>query len=399
MDKKIGKLDQHLTDSLNLQPGRYSAAPVTLRLFKNPPKHRSPAPSRPISHLRKHWFLYLLAIALAAGFFGPQYVNAVAQLPGFRSGLVACVLFLMGLTLQPDAIFRSMRYPKASLLALSLNIFALPLLAALFATMLPPDLGAGLIVVAAVPCTLASASIWTRKAGGNDAVSMLVTLVTNLLCFLIAPLTLQLLVGRTIEIDFAAQATTLALIVVLPLTLAQLIRLNAKVANWSSRHRLGISTTAQVGILIMVANGPAAAVQRMQSTPGIDLQPDFKWLLSMATLTILLHIVMLLGGWRLANAAKLSREDSVAVAISGSQKTLMVGLQIAIDCGVSILPMVIYHVGQLVIDTFWAEKVARPIQLANRPPFPHSFESSPAIQETDSKPDHRLHPPRIEKPR
>lgn len=302
--------------------------------------------------------MYLLAIALAAGFFGPQYVNALAQLPGFRSGLVACVLFLMGLTLKPDAITRSMRYPKAGLLALGLNIIVLPLLAALAATLLPRDLGAGLIVVAAVPCTLASASIWTRKAGGNDAISMLVTLITNLLCFLIAPLTLQLLVGATIEIDFASQVTTLALIVVLPLVLAQIARLKSQVAHWSDRHKVGISTTAQVGILVMVANGPAAAVERINANPELDLQPSLAWLLVLAVLTIGLHVIMLLGGWKLANAVRLSREDSAAVAISGSQKTLMVGLQIAIDCGVSILPMVIYHVGQLVIDTFWAEKIA-----------------------------------------
>jgi sodium/bile acid cotransporter 7 len=34
----------------------------------------------------------------------------------------------------------------------------------------------------------------------------------------------------------------------------------------------------------------------------------------------------------------------------------MIGLQIAIECGVSVLPMIVYHVGQLLIDTVVADR-------------------------------------------
>ena len=43
--------------------------------------------------------------------------------------------------------------------------------------------------------------------------------------------------------------------------------------------------------------------------------------------------------------------------MSGSQKTLMVGLYVAINYfgGLTLLPMVFYHVGQLVVDTIIAD--------------------------------------------
>ena len=46
----------------------------------------------------------------------------------------------------------------------------------------------------------------------------------------------------------------------------------------------------------------------------------------------------------------------MAVAFAGSQKTLMVGLLMAISLQVSILPMVAYHISQLFIDTLIAER-------------------------------------------
>ncbi|MFO1022394.1 MAG: bile acid:sodium symporter [Planctomycetales bacterium] len=74
--------------------------------------------------------------------------------------------------------------PGPVLLGFSLNTFAVPLLGLLlFPLQMHKDLQYGLLVACSVPCTLAAASVWTRKAGGNDAVSLLVTLTTSLVCF------------------------------------------------------------------------------------------------------------------------------------------------------------------------------------------------------------------------
>ncbi len=81
----------------------------------------------------------------------------------------------------------------------------------------------------------------------------------------------------------------------------------------------------------------------------------------------LVHTVMLWVGVLLAKLARFSREDQIAVAFSGSQKTLMVGLLMAISLHVSILPMVAYHICQLFIDTLIADRYR-----ANEPETPAS---------------------------
>jgi len=71
------------------------------------------------------------------------------------------------------------------------------------------------------------------------------------------------------------------------------------------------------------------------------------------------HTVMLIVGVWLARLLRFSREDQIAVAFAGSQKTLMVGLLMAMSLKVSILPMVTYHVMQLLIDTLIADYFRR----------------------------------------
>ena len=52
---------------------------------------------------------------------------------------------------------------------------------------------------------------------------------------------------------------------------------------------------------------------------------------------------------------QLPREDYLAVGFAGSQKTLMVGLVICVELGVLLIPMVLYHVAQLFVDTLFAD--------------------------------------------
>jgi len=70
------------------------------------------------------------------------------------------------------------------------------------------------------------------------------------------------------------------------------------------------------------------------------------------------HLAALWLGCRLARLLRMANDDVPAVAFAGSQKTLMVGLDVAITYygGLAILPMVAYHVGQLLVDTLIADR-------------------------------------------
>lgn len=302
------------------------------------------------SLLKRHWFLITLGFCLYCGFHYDDWITPLANLTGVKSGIVVVVLFLMGLSLKTKAIVHSIHYPTAMLLAIAINVLCIPTMAYFAAWFLTPSMGGGLIVAAAVPCTLASASVWTRRGYGNDAVSMFVTVFTNLFCFLIAPATLLLLLGKSGNVDFASQAVKLVLLVLVPLVIAQLLQRFAWVSKQLTNHKGAVSNLSQFGVLTMVMFGAAETSHRLPG--GLETWSEIS---AAGVSALAIHSLALWGGWWLAARFHLPRADRVAVAISGSQKTLMVGLQIASDCGVSMLPMIIYHVGQLVLDTLFVQ--------------------------------------------
>jgi len=138
------------------------------------------------SALRRRWFSLLLIATLVVGMGWAEPLGSLAEsLP--RNWIIGSVLLAMALPLKIDAMWATLRRPAPALLAVAINLLVVPLLAWSASHLLSGDLALGLILAAAVPCTLASAAVWTRLAGGNDAVSLLVTMITNLSCFLVTP--------------------------------------------------------------------------------------------------------------------------------------------------------------------------------------------------------------------
>lgn len=301
-----------------------------------------------LKFLSRHWFLASLAVCLVIGFGPSHWLRPVAASNELRGGIVAVVMFLMAVTLKADAVVQSIRSPGPSLLAIGLNIFLVPAIAAAVAWVLPRDLRDGLIVAALVPCTLASASVWTRRAGGDEGISMMTTVVTNLVCFVVTPAGLALLLSRSGQIDYLAQVQKLFLLVGLPILVAQVFRrLGGSI--WADQRKQRLSFLALLGILAMVTLGAVETSRRIETGNAALGGPG--WLLAMVGLAVLVHIAALLAGIGLAQSFRLKPPQQIAVGIGGSQKTLMVGLEIAIGFGASMLPMIAYHISQLVVDT------------------------------------------------
>ena len=86
----------------------------------------------------------------------------------------------------------------------------------------------------------------------------MVTLLTNLLCFLIAPLWLLFYFGSSEGVEaitMTAMVVKLGTLVVLPMALAQLTRIHRPTAQQSTDHKKYFSIAAQCGILSMVFMG------------------------------------------------------------------------------------------------------------------------------------------------
>jgi len=309
--------------------------------------------------LKHRWFLTALAVLLGLGIAWHERLRGpTSQIP--LDLVVGSVLLAMALSLESSAMAGALRRPVGILLAVGVNLIVLPPLAWLAGRGLPQDLADGLAVAASVPCTLGSAAVMTRRAGGNDSIALVVTMVTNLACFAVTPAWVQLLTGRTggPQQSFGELVAKLALLVLAPIVAGQSLRRLPAVGAWATRHRTPLGVYAQVGILTMVLVG---AVECGAQLAGLEngVGPMAGGIAAMMAIVAVLHLVAWLLGYWAAIRVGLPPADQPAVAFAGSQKTLMVGLAIAVDFGgLAVLPMVAYHVIQLLIDTLLADRLA-----------------------------------------
>jgi sodium/bile acid cotransporter 7 len=307
----------------------------------------------------QQWFLVILVLAYVLGTWGRGPLAPLAD-SSWGAALqwidLAAIMFLMSLPLEAPAMFRALRNPLPPLIAIVISFGILPLCAAALAKLLNPELGRGLLVTASIPCTLASAAVWTRKAGGNDAVAILVTVVTNSLCFLVTPLWLQALLGAGVKQDrLLDEVFKLLIFVVLPIFIGQLCRLHFGFAGWATRNKARLSVLTQCGILYTVFIGAIKTGDKLVAAAGSQLV--IVETAAMIAVVLGLHLAMLGLGLLLSRAARVARADGIAVAFASSQKTLAVGLQLASDYHASLLPMITYHAGQLILDTLIADRM------------------------------------------
>jgi sodium/bile acid cotransporter 7 len=312
--------------------------------------------------LGRQWFLLALLGGLAvAATFHAALGAWVALLP--EQGVVGGALFLMAVGLEARSLGRAVSRPWPALWAVVISYALLPPLAAVIGLLLPgrEDFRFGLLIVASVPCTLASAIVWTRRAGGSDAVALLVVVLTTSTGWLVAPLWLAVLgSAEGVRVDAIDMMHRLLLVLILPVALGQLTRSIPRIARVSSRHKQRLGVVAQLLVLSVIIKGAVVASARL-SGESSALEPVAIGLTALGCLTM--HLGALLVGLGGARAFRFDRPSQIAVAFACSQKTLPVAIFLfdhyfQDTYHLALVPIVFYHVGQLVVDTFIADRFA-----------------------------------------
>lgn len=306
--------------------------------------------------LKKHKFLVCLFSLLVLGYQLSGPLAELAELAWLKWTIVPITMFMMAWPLKFGQLTSSLSRPQAALLASVLNVGLIPLLVWPFAGFAGTVMGCGMIVAAATPCTLATGAVWTRRAGGNDGVAMVVTILTNSTCFIVLPFWIYWLTG--IEIESSKLIGTiykLFAFVVLPIGVAQLLRIHQRSADWATVNKPRLSVIAMTGVLSVVFLGAIGMGNRVNGGVGNDI--SLKNFLIAAVVLTSVHCFVFWLGMKIAGVMKLPREDQIAVGFAGSQKTLVIGLSTAISLGFSMIPILMFHTMQLIFDTVFADRI------------------------------------------
>ena len=228
------------------------------------------------------------------------------------------------------------------------------------ALQLAPTVALGMLFLGALPSTVQSATAYSSLAGGNVALSVVVAAFLNILgVFISAPLFSLLAGSENAAFDLAA-LERIALILLLPFVLGQLaqgraghlVRDHRRLATWMDRLAIAIA--------VYVAFSGAVEQGLWQLVGPSD------W----AALLLLVGLFLAIGfggAWLLGGALRLARGDRIAFLFAGGQKSIALGAPLAAVlfpppvAGLLLLPVLSYHLLQLVISAPLAARLNRPV--------------------------------------
>jgi sodium/bile acid cotransporter 7 len=309
--------------------------------------------------LLKRWFLVILIACVVLAGLIPHQLRPLTDILNVRLS-VALALFLMGWCLEGRSLWIALLKPWPALWAVMISYSIVPILGWACGFFLAfDDFRIGLIVITAVPCTLASAVLWTRMAGGNEATALWITLVTNGTSWLATSLWLTWATGTQGQIEFGSLMGSLLLVLVVPVSLGQLIRAFPRFAQFALHHKTRLGIASKFLILAIVVK---AAVDLFDKLENGATSVNAISIFQVVIICLAIHLVSLAVGYWSSWICRIDRPNRIALAFGCSQKTLPVALFLYESYfqayPLAVIPMAFYHVGQLVVDTFIAERMA-----------------------------------------
>lgn len=304
--------------------------------------------------------LLLVAIALASVLPVSERWRGVAQ--AVSNAAVFLLFLLNGLRLPRAEVIRGIGNLRFLLPLVAWCFGAMALagwgLSLLVAPWLPPLVALGFLYLGTLPSTVQSATAYCSLAGGNVAHSVVAAALLNILGVVITAPLFSLMAGSQAAAFDLGGLEKVALILLLPFLLGQaaqnrfghLVREHRDLATWMDRGSIAIAV--YVAFSGAVREGLWTLIG-----PG-------EWAVLMGA--VLLLLVFAFGGaWLVGDVARLTRGDRIALLYSGAQKSIAMGAPLAsvlfgpTTAGLVLLPVLVYHLLQLVLSAPLATRLSR----------------------------------------
>lgn len=301
------------------------------------------------------WFVILLLLAVGLAGWYPEG-GAGRRGEWLAAGAAGLIFFIQGLQMPWGEVRRGIRAWPAHLFCQAWMFGVYPLLGWLVLRWWGGGLSApervGVMYLCVLPTTIATNAAFCARAGGQTAVAMVNIVAGNLLGVWVAPLALAALLGQTTgaAISWEPLVKAVAGQLILPFIAGQILR--RWLAGLAERWRGVLREVATVLVMLIVYRA------------GCDFwvaesRPEISWELVGVTLSLLVVGKGLC--WATLCRMHWPPEWRVAVFYAATQKTLAAGLpmaaavlagipgQVAPPLAVVALPLVVFHLGQLIV--------------------------------------------------
>lgn len=302
----------------------------------------------------------LLATILIASLL-PVRGPAVPIAQAVSTTAIVLLFFLNGVRLPRDEVLHGIRNWKLQGGAFLFCFGAMALfglgawLAA--APFLPAPLALGFLFLGILPSTVQSATAASSLAGGNVAASVVAAALLNLTGVIASPLLFAALAGSAGAIHGEA-ALRIVAILLLPFIAGQIVQ--RWLRPWVLAHR-GLATLMDrtaIAVAVYVAFSAAVVAGIWQLFDGREVG------IVLALVAALLALSFG-GAWLFGQLLGLARPDRITLLFSGAQKSIAVGAPLAATlfapaiAGMVLVPILVYHMAQLILSAWIAPALQR----------------------------------------
>ncbi|OIT25534.1 PREDICTED: probable sodium/metabolite cotransporter BASS4, chloroplastic [Nicotiana attenuata] len=281
------------------------------------------------------------------------------------------IFIISGLTLRSDEVGAAVEAWPVGIFGLVSILFFTPLFSKIIMLLKlqPQEFVTGLAIFSCMPTTLSSGVALTRLAGGNSALALAMTLISNLLGILIVPFSISKLIAAGVGVSVPAEQLFRSLVFTLlvPLIIGKALRECFKgVAEFSDRNRKLLAMMSS----LLLSLAPFIQVSRSRSLLLL-VKPEV--FLLAVVLGVLLHLILfafnaLAITLLSTTSTSFSKKENIsALLIVASQKTLPVMVAVVEqlgnalgESGLLVLPCIAAHLNQIILDSllvnFWLQK-------------------------------------------
>lgn len=258
--------------------------------------------------------------------------------------------------------FSAANRPKALILGMVLVLFVTPMLAPLVLLLgqLVPGLNKsllqGMALFTIVPTTLSSGVTMITQAKGNVSLAILITSATNILGVFTMSWSASRVFSANVAIKPEQMLQELIWLTLVPLVVGMALKRFVKpIQDFAKAYKKPLGLCQNSCILFVVF----LMVSKAEAQISVAKAGDLYLCLALAASV---HLIYRLIGYFAATAANLQAEEWITVVLMSSQKSLPVcvsvlaalPLELRRNSGLFILPCILAHAAQLIIDSMLA---------------------------------------------
>jgi solute carrier family 10 (sodium/bile acid cotransporter), member 7 len=324
--------------------------------------HRDlPGGAMPYRILRDQWFLAGVCLVTLLTLVNPAgVILPLGEMLASHHGNELClvlIFLLSGVDLDAGQVREAFADWPGLLLALAAIFILAPALAWGLSLIAPtPDIALGLILAGVVSTTQASGIVMAAAAGGRAAHALLITVAGNVVCVVTIPFTLALLAtggAVAVRLPWLEMMLKLGLLILLPLLAGMAVR--PLLANAVARLPFKPSHANRLVILVILFIGLSRGRENI-----LGQGTQMLWV---AGLAVVLHLLKAGLLWGILQALRWGPGRRESIFFMGIQKTLpqAIWLQSTYFAphGMALVVCVVYHITQLVIDSWFVGRLGR----------------------------------------